>query len=85
MKAHGSCHCGAIEFEALVDSARVTICHRTDCQNLTGTAYRVTVAASTAARPTGRSASFDRMTGWERVIEDTTGPSARLSDADAEE
>jgi hypothetical protein len=45
MQVHGSCHCGAIEFQALVDPARVTIWHCTDCQNLTGTAYRVTVSA----------------------------------------
>jgi hypothetical protein len=46
MQVHGSCHCGAIVFEAAVDPTRVTICHCTACQNLTGTAYRVTVAAS---------------------------------------
>jgi len=46
MQVHGSCHCGAIEFEAAVDPTRVTICHCTACQNLTGSAYRVTVAAS---------------------------------------
>jgi hypothetical protein len=46
MQVHGSCHCGAIEFEAEVDLTRVTICHCTACQNLTGSAYRVTVAAS---------------------------------------
>ena len=46
MHVHGSCHCGALEFEATVDPERVTICHCTDCQNLTGSAYRVTVAAS---------------------------------------
>jgi len=45
MRVHGSCHCDAIQFEALVDPQRVTICHCTDCQSLTGTAYRVTVAA----------------------------------------
>ena len=44
MQVHGSCHCGAIEFEAAVDPTRVTICHCTACQNLTGSAYRVTVA-----------------------------------------
>lgn len=27
MQVHGSCHCGAIEFEAAVDPTRVTICH----------------------------------------------------------
>ena len=46
MQVHGSCHCGAIKFEAAVDPSRVTICHCTACQNLTGSAYRVTVAAS---------------------------------------
>jgi hypothetical protein len=46
MQVHGSCHCGAIEFEAAVDPTRVTICHCTACQTLTGTAYRVTVPAS---------------------------------------
>ena len=43
MQVHGACHCGAISYEATVDAERVTICHCTDCQNLTGTAYRVTV------------------------------------------
>ncbi|MDP9043272.1 MAG: GFA family protein [Pseudomonadota bacterium] len=46
MQVHGACLCGAVQFEAVVDPARVTICHCTDCQTLTGTAYRVTVAAS---------------------------------------
>lgn len=43
MKITGSCHCGAIAYEAQVDPARVTICHCLDCQKLTGTAYRVSV------------------------------------------
>lgn len=43
MKVQGACHCGAIAFEATVDPDRVTICHCTDCQSLTGSAYRVTV------------------------------------------
>jgi hypothetical protein len=45
----GRCHCGDIAFEATVDPARVTICHCTDCQRLTGTAYRVTVPAPSAS------------------------------------
>ena len=48
LQVHGGCHCGAIAYEATVDPARVTICHCTDCQRLTGTAYRVTVAAPAA-------------------------------------
>ncbi len=46
LQVHGSCHCGAIGFEAKVDPERVSICHCTDCQRLTGSAYRVTVAAN---------------------------------------
>jgi hypothetical protein len=46
MKVHGQCHCGAIAYEAEVDPARVTVCHCTDCQTLTGTAFRVTVPAA---------------------------------------
>lgn len=46
MKAHGGCHCGAIRYEAEVDPARVGICHCTDCQQLTGSAYRVTVGVT---------------------------------------
>lgn len=42
MHVNGSCHCGAIEFEAEIDPTRVRICHCTDCQQLSGTAFRVT-------------------------------------------
>lgn len=43
MNVDGHCHCGAIAYEAEVDPDKVGICHCTDCQNLTGTAYRVSV------------------------------------------
>jgi hypothetical protein len=43
MHVNGRCHCGRITYDAIVDPARVTICHCTDCQALTGSAYRVTV------------------------------------------
>jgi hypothetical protein len=46
MKVNGSCHCGEVTFEAEVDPERVSICHCTDCQVLTGTAYRVSVASN---------------------------------------
>ena len=48
MKVHGQCHCGDIAFEADVDASAVTLCHCTDCQVLTGTAYRTTVRAPAA-------------------------------------
>jgi len=45
MEVTGRCHCGAIAYEAIVDPERVQICHCTDCQALTGAAYRVSVFA----------------------------------------
>lgn len=43
MKIDGSCHCGHVRYEATVDPKKVGICHCTDCQTLTGTAFRVSV------------------------------------------
>lgn len=46
MKVTGKCHCGQIHYEADVDPKAVLICHCQDCQTLTGSAFRVTVAAA---------------------------------------
>jgi len=43
VKVDGRCHCGKIAFEANVDSTKVTICHCTDCQHLTGSSFRANV------------------------------------------
>jgi hypothetical protein len=48
MKVDGQCHCGQIAFEAEIDPDAVGICHCTDCQTLTGSAYRVNVQATAA-------------------------------------
>ena len=45
MKVHGHCHCGNIAYEAEIDPARVSACHCSDCQMLTGSAFRVSVPA----------------------------------------
>jgi hypothetical protein len=45
MKIDGRCHCGAVTYEAEVDPEAVEICHCTDCQTLTGSAFRVVVPA----------------------------------------
>ena len=45
MKIDGGCHCGKITFEAEVDPENASICHCTDCQQLTGTAFRTSVRA----------------------------------------
>ena len=45
MKVTGGCHCGHITYEAEVDPATVRVCHCTDCQRLTGTAFRTNISA----------------------------------------
>ena len=46
MKIDGGCHCGKITYTAEVDPDKAGICHCTDCQTLSGTAFRVSVAAT---------------------------------------
>ena len=45
MKIDGGCHCGNITYVAEIDPEKVMICHCTDCQTLTGSAFRVVVRA----------------------------------------
>ncbi len=40
MKINGGCHCGTITYEAELDTDKVVICHCTDCQKLSGSAFR---------------------------------------------
>ena len=40
MKIDGGCHCGHITYEAEIDPNNVGICHCTDCQALSGSAFR---------------------------------------------
>jgi hypothetical protein len=46
MRIDGRCHCGLVSFEAEIDPEAVGVCHCTDCQQLTGSPYRVTVLCS---------------------------------------
>jgi len=41
MKINGRCHCGYITYEAEIDPDKTLICHCTDCQTLSGSAFRV--------------------------------------------
>ena len=43
MKIDGSCHCGLITYEAEIDPEQVEVCHCTDCQSFSGSAFRVGV------------------------------------------
>jgi len=41
MQITGKCHCGKISYRAQIDPEKISLCHCTDCQVLTGCAYRV--------------------------------------------
>lgn len=43
MEISGRCHCGQISYRAVIDPQRVVICHCTDCQSLSGSAFRTVV------------------------------------------
>ena len=59
MHVQGGCHCGYITYEAEVDPEAVRICHCTDCQTLSGSAYRVNVSA--------RKSEFTLLTGQPKL------------------
>jgi hypothetical protein len=46
MKIDGRCHCGDITFKAEVDPDAPHICRCTDCQTLSGSAFRMNILAS---------------------------------------
>src|SRR3954467_14971077 len=66
MKVDGACHCGYISIEAEADPEKTTICHCTDCQTGTGSAFRVSVPVA--------GSSF-RMSGEPTVYLKTTADS----------
>jgi hypothetical protein len=43
VRIDGGCHCGRITYEADIDPAKVGVCHYTDCQTLSGSAFVVYV------------------------------------------
>lgn len=43
MQIDGACHCGEVAFEAEVDPADLTLCHCTDCQAMSGAAFRTNI------------------------------------------
>jgi hypothetical protein len=49
MRIEGGCHCGHITYEAEIDPETVGICHCTDCQNLSGSAFSISVPAAREA------------------------------------
>jgi hypothetical protein len=59
MKVDGACYCGQIRYRAEVDPALVEICHCTDCQTLSGSAFRIVVPAMEG--------SFELLSGTPRI------------------
>jgi hypothetical protein len=64
MKIDGMCHCGHISYEAEVDPGTVVICHCTDCQTLSGSAFRTVV-------PT-KEGTFRLLSGELKIYEKTS-------------
>ncbi len=59
MKIDGKCHCGTITYTAEVDPENVILCHCTDCQTLSGCAFRTVVFADDS--------TFELLTGAPKV------------------
>ena len=68
MKIDGACQCGAIKIEGDADPEKVSVCHCTDCQVGTGTAFRVTIPVPGATL---------KMTGQPTLFLKTTAESGR--------
>jgi hypothetical protein len=49
MKIDGQCHCGHITYRADIDPGEVYLCHCTDCQTISGSAFRWAVPVAEEA------------------------------------
>jgi hypothetical protein len=49
MRIDGGCHCGNLSYEAEVDPDKVGVCHCTDCQALSGSAFSLFVPVAKEA------------------------------------
>ena len=68
MKIDGGCSCGAIKIEGEAEPEKTQICHCTDCQTSTGTAFRVSIPVP--------GATF-KMTGQPNIYVKTTADSGK--------
>jgi hypothetical protein len=63
MRIDGSCHCGFIKIEGEADPEKVQICHCTDCQTGTGSAFRISIPVPGAAfKMTGQPTTYVKTT-----------------------
>jgi hypothetical protein len=73
MKIDGGCHCGYITFTAEIDPDKVGLCHCTDCQTLSGSAFRISVPAARDA--------FSLRTGEPKIYVKTAESGAKRAQA----
>jgi len=63
MRIDGACACGAIKIEGDANPERTQICHCTDCQTGTGTAFRVSIPVpGSSFKMTGQPTIFVKKT-----------------------
>ena len=68
MKIDGVCSCGAIKIEGEADPEKTQVCHCTDCQTSTGTAFRVSIPVP---------GTTFKMTGQPNIYVKTTADSGK--------
>ncbi len=73
MKVDGACHCGSITYQAEIDPDKVRICHCTDCQILSGTAFRTVVSTPEQ--------NFTLLTGVPKIYTKTAESGAKRAQA----
>lgn len=69
MKIDGGCLCGDISYTAEIDPEKVGLCHCTDCQMLSGSAFRIGVPAAEE--------SFEMTSGEPRIYVKTAESGAK--------
>ncbi len=69
MKIDGGCLCGELAYEAEVDPEKVGLCHCTDCQTLSGSAFRIGVSVEKI--------SFEMISGEPKIFIKTAESGAK--------
>jgi hypothetical protein len=63
MRIDGACHCGAIKVEGEADPEKTQICHCTDCQTGTGSAFRISIPVpGSSLKMTGQPTTYVKTT-----------------------